>query len=146
MEKKDVNQDSHIASSAISQSYFFKEVRYLILASSQRKLHGHNENQSDQNCDLQSIRKLTTRMKTCCGTQLMIPSMIVQFFQVQVFHICSKFAINEKTQLHDCSAIIQGLSSLGMEFRMMNSYLKRGAGIEAMQSIRALQTPLQDST
>ena len=37
-QKKDVNRDSHIASTPISQNYFFKEVRYLILASSQRKL------------------------------------------------------------------------------------------------------------
>ena len=35
--KKDVNRDSHIASSPISQSSFFKGVRYSILASSQRK-------------------------------------------------------------------------------------------------------------
>ena len=33
-EKKDVNRGSHIASSPTSQSYFFEEVRYLILASS----------------------------------------------------------------------------------------------------------------
>ena len=36
--KKDVNRDSHIASSPILQSSFFEEVRCLILASSQRKL------------------------------------------------------------------------------------------------------------
>ena len=41
--KKDVNRDSHIASSPISQSLFFEEVRYLILASSQRKLRGYIE-------------------------------------------------------------------------------------------------------
>ena len=38
--KKDVNWDSHIASSPIPQSTFFKEVHCLILASSQRKLRG----------------------------------------------------------------------------------------------------------
>ena len=38
MKKKDVNRDSHIASSPISQSSFFKGVHCLILASSQRKL------------------------------------------------------------------------------------------------------------
>ena len=38
--KKNVNRDSYIASSPISQSSFFEEVRYLILASSQRKLRG----------------------------------------------------------------------------------------------------------
>ena len=42
-EKKDVNWDSHIASSPISQSSFFEEVRCLILVSSQRKLRGHIE-------------------------------------------------------------------------------------------------------
>ena len=41
--KKDVNRDFHIASSSISQSSFFKEVRCLILASSQRKLPGYIE-------------------------------------------------------------------------------------------------------
>ena len=41
--KKDVNRDSHIASSPISQSSFFKKVRCLILASSQRKLCGYIE-------------------------------------------------------------------------------------------------------
>ena len=41
--KKDVNRDSHIASSPISQSSFFEEVRYLILACSQRKLRGYIE-------------------------------------------------------------------------------------------------------
>ena len=41
--KKDVNRDSHIASSPISQSSFFKGVRWLILASSQRKLRGYIE-------------------------------------------------------------------------------------------------------
>ena len=41
--KKDVNRDSHIASSPISQSSFFKGVRCLILASSQRKLRGYIE-------------------------------------------------------------------------------------------------------
>ena len=39
--KKDVNRDSHIASSPIPQISFFEEVRYLILASSQRKLRGY---------------------------------------------------------------------------------------------------------
>ena len=39
--KKDVNRDSHIASSPILQSSFFKGVRCLILASSQRKLRGY---------------------------------------------------------------------------------------------------------
>ena len=43
IDERDVNPDSHIASSPISQSYFFKEVRYLILASSQRKLYGYIE-------------------------------------------------------------------------------------------------------
>ena len=38
-----MNRDSHIASSPISQSSFFKEVRRLILASSQRKLRGYIE-------------------------------------------------------------------------------------------------------
>ena len=41
--KKDVNRDSHIASSPISQSSFFKGIRGLILASSQRKLRGYIE-------------------------------------------------------------------------------------------------------
>ena len=41
--KKDVNRDSHIASSPILQSSFFEEVRYLILAFSQRKLRGYIE-------------------------------------------------------------------------------------------------------
>ena len=41
--KKDVNRDSHIASSPISQSSFFKGVRCLIFASSQRKLRGYIE-------------------------------------------------------------------------------------------------------
>ena len=42
--KKDVNLDSHTASSPISQSCFFEEVRYLILASShQKKLRGYIE-------------------------------------------------------------------------------------------------------
>ena len=41
--KKDVNWDSHIASSPISQSSFFKGVHCLILASSQRKLRGYIE-------------------------------------------------------------------------------------------------------
>ena len=40
---KHVNRDSHIASSPISQSSFFKGVRCLILASSQRKLRGYVE-------------------------------------------------------------------------------------------------------
>ena len=35
-----MNRDSHIASSPISQSSFFEELRYLILASSKRKLRG----------------------------------------------------------------------------------------------------------
>ena len=39
--KKDVNRDSHIASSPISQSSSFKGVRCLILASWQRKLRGY---------------------------------------------------------------------------------------------------------
>ena len=38
-----MNRDSHIASSPISQSSVFEEVRYLILASSQRKLRGYIE-------------------------------------------------------------------------------------------------------
>ena len=38
-----MNWDSHIASSPISQSFFFKEVCYLILASSQRKLREYIE-------------------------------------------------------------------------------------------------------
>ena len=41
--KKDVNRDSRIASSPISQSSFFKGVRCLILASSQRKLRRYIE-------------------------------------------------------------------------------------------------------
>ena len=41
--KKDVNWDFHISSSLISQSSFFEEVRYLILASLQRKLRGYIE-------------------------------------------------------------------------------------------------------
>ena len=41
--KKDVNRDSHIASSPISQSSFFKGVRCLILASPQRKLRRYIE-------------------------------------------------------------------------------------------------------
>ena len=41
--KKDVNRDSHIASSPILQSSFFMGVRCLILASSQRKLRGYIE-------------------------------------------------------------------------------------------------------
>ena len=41
--KKDVNRDSHIASSPISQSSFFEGLRCLILASSQRKLRGYIE-------------------------------------------------------------------------------------------------------
>ena len=41
--KKNVNRDSHIASSPISQRYFLEEVRCLILAASQRKLCGHIE-------------------------------------------------------------------------------------------------------
>ena len=43
MKKKHVNRDSHIASSPISQSSFFEEVRRLILASSQRKLRRNIE-------------------------------------------------------------------------------------------------------
>ena len=39
--EKDVNRDSHIASSPILQSSFFEKVRCLILASSQRKLRGY---------------------------------------------------------------------------------------------------------
>ena len=42
-EKKDVNRDSHIASSPISQSSFYKGLRCLILAFSQRKLRGYIE-------------------------------------------------------------------------------------------------------
>ena len=42
-QKKDVNRDSHIASSPILQSSFFKGVRCLILASSQRKFRGYIE-------------------------------------------------------------------------------------------------------
>ena len=38
-----MNQDSHIASSPIAQSFFFEDVRCLILASSQRKLRGYIE-------------------------------------------------------------------------------------------------------
>ena len=38
-----MNRNSHIASSPISQSCFFEEVRCLILASSQRKLRGYIE-------------------------------------------------------------------------------------------------------
>ena len=38
VKKKNVNQDSHIASSPISKRSFFKGVRCLILASSQRKI------------------------------------------------------------------------------------------------------------
>ena len=38
-----MSRDSYIASSPISQSSFFEEVRYLILASSQRKLRGYVE-------------------------------------------------------------------------------------------------------
>ena len=41
--KKDVNRDSHIVSSPISQSSSFKGVRCLILASSQRSLRGYME-------------------------------------------------------------------------------------------------------
>ena len=41
--KKEVNRDSHIASSPISQSSFFDEIRCLILASSQRKLREYNK-------------------------------------------------------------------------------------------------------
>ena len=40
-QKKDMNRDSHIASSPISQSYHFKKVRCSILAPSQRKLRGY---------------------------------------------------------------------------------------------------------
>ena len=43
LKKKDVNRDSHIAYSPITQSCFFKEVRCLILASSQRKPRGYTE-------------------------------------------------------------------------------------------------------
>ena len=38
-----MNRDFHIASSPISQSSFFEEVRCFIFASSQRKLRGHIE-------------------------------------------------------------------------------------------------------
>ena len=41
--EKDVNRDSDVAASPISQSYFFEEVRYLIFASSQRKLREYIE-------------------------------------------------------------------------------------------------------
>ena len=41
--KKNVNLDSHIASSPISQKIFFEKVCCLILAPSQRKLHGYIE-------------------------------------------------------------------------------------------------------
>ena len=41
--KKDVNRNSHIASSPISQRCSFEEVRCLILASSPRKLRGYIE-------------------------------------------------------------------------------------------------------
>ena len=41
--KKDVNRDSHISSSPILQSSFFKGVRCSILASSERKLRGYIE-------------------------------------------------------------------------------------------------------
>ena len=41
--KKDVNRHSHIAYSPILQSSFFEGVRYLILASSPRKLRGYIE-------------------------------------------------------------------------------------------------------
>ena len=41
--KKDVNRDSHIASSPISQNSFLEEVRYSILTPSQRKLRGYIE-------------------------------------------------------------------------------------------------------
>ena len=41
--KKEVNRDSHIAFSPISQSSFFDEIRCLILASSQRKLREYNK-------------------------------------------------------------------------------------------------------
>ena len=40
IEKKDANRDSHIASSPISQSYFFTQVRCLILVFSHKKLRG----------------------------------------------------------------------------------------------------------
>ena len=40
--KKHVNRDTHIAFSPISQNSFFEKVRCLILASSQRKLHGYS--------------------------------------------------------------------------------------------------------
>ena len=43
LKKKDVNRDSHIASSSISQSSFFKGVHCLILSSSQRKLREYIE-------------------------------------------------------------------------------------------------------
>ena len=43
IKEQDVNQDSHIASSPIAQSFFFEDVRCLILASSQRKLRGYIE-------------------------------------------------------------------------------------------------------
>ena len=43
MEKKDVNRDSHIASSPVSQNFFFEEVCRLILTSSQRKLRKYIE-------------------------------------------------------------------------------------------------------
>ena len=43
VKKKDVNRDSHIASSPISQSSFFKGVFKGILASSQRKFRGYIE-------------------------------------------------------------------------------------------------------
>ena len=39
--KKEVNRDSHIASSLILQRSFFEEVSCLILASSQTKLRGY---------------------------------------------------------------------------------------------------------
>ena len=41
--KKDVNRDSHIASSPISQSSFFEEKHCLVLVSSQRKLRGTSD-------------------------------------------------------------------------------------------------------
>ena len=41
--KKHVNRDSHIAPSPTSQSFFFKELCCLILASSHRKLCGYIE-------------------------------------------------------------------------------------------------------
>ena len=41
--KRMVNQDSHIASSPIPQSFFFVEVRCLIFVSSQKKLHEYIE-------------------------------------------------------------------------------------------------------